>query len=112
MVLYGANTCTGGVKSTNCVKIARYPRLVSYNSEANLRIVKKKLNHDDSYVKIANFSCSREHQRRRRGETSNRFGQPVRKEGRVGLFRLGAYLSIKTEYNRSHSVQDQITKQF
>jgi lipopolysaccharide export LptBFGC system permease protein LptF len=41
MVLYGANTGTGGVKSTNCVKIARYPRLVSYNSEANVRIVKK-----------------------------------------------------------------------
>jgi hypothetical protein len=41
MVLYGANTCTRGAKSTNCVKIARYPRLVSYNSEANVRIVKK-----------------------------------------------------------------------
>jgi hypothetical protein len=25
----------------NCVKIARHPRLVSYNSEANVRIVKK-----------------------------------------------------------------------
>jgi hypothetical protein len=41
MVLYGANTCTGGLKSTNCAKIARYPRLVSYNSEANVKIVKK-----------------------------------------------------------------------
>jgi hypothetical protein len=40
LVLYGANTGTGGVKSTNCVKIARCPRLVSYNNEANVRIVK------------------------------------------------------------------------
>jgi hypothetical protein len=51
LVLYGANTGTGGVKSTNCVKIARCPRLVSYNNEANVRIV-----HDDNCVKIANFS--------------------------------------------------------
>jgi hypothetical protein len=40
LVLYGANTGTGGVKSTNCVKIVRCPRLVSYNNEANVRIVK------------------------------------------------------------------------
>jgi hypothetical protein len=40
LVLYGANTWGGGVKSTNCVKIARCPRLVSYNSEANVTIVK------------------------------------------------------------------------
>jgi hypothetical protein len=40
LVLYGANTSTGGVKSTNCVKIARCTRLVSYNNEANVRIIK------------------------------------------------------------------------
>jgi hypothetical protein len=40
LVIYGANTGTRGVKSTNCVKIARCPRLVSYNNEANVRIIK------------------------------------------------------------------------
>jgi hypothetical protein len=40
LVLYGANTWGGGVKSTNCVKIATCTRLVSYNSEANVTIVK------------------------------------------------------------------------
>jgi hypothetical protein len=40
LVLYDANTGTGGVKSRNCVKIARCPCLVSFNNEANVRIVK------------------------------------------------------------------------
>jgi hypothetical protein len=37
---YTVNTWGGGVKSTNCVKIATCTRLVSYNSEANVTIVK------------------------------------------------------------------------
>jgi hypothetical protein len=40
MVLYCANTWGGGVKITNCVKTAMHPRLVYYNSEANVMIVK------------------------------------------------------------------------
>jgi hypothetical protein len=40
LVIYGANTWGGGVKSTNCVKIVRCPRLVSYNNEVSVRIVK------------------------------------------------------------------------
>jgi hypothetical protein len=40
LVIYSANTGTGGVKSTHCIKIARCPVLVSCNNEANVRIVK------------------------------------------------------------------------